>query len=61
MITTLDKIRLIEEQLPLSKHLDWVQPLMEGRLRELKKQLDLEQSDEIGKSVWLDTVSRIER
>ena len=49
MMTTMDMIRLIEEQLPLSRHLDWLQPLMEDRLRKLKDQLDMEQSDEVDK------------
>ena len=49
MMTTMDMIRLIEEQLALSRHMAWVQPVMEDRLRKLKDQLDMEQSDEVDK------------
>ena len=60
MMTTIDKIRLVEEQLPLSKHLAWVQTLMEGRLTELKEQLDMEQNGEVDKSIWLRRLTRLE-
>lgn len=59
-MTTMDKIRIIEEQLPLDRSMDWMQSVMEQNLRELKERLHVEQGDEVGKSVWLDSLSRLE-
>ena len=60
MMTTMEMIRIIEDQLPLLRHMAWVQPVMEDRLRELKERLDVEKSGEVDKSVWLDELSRLE-
>jgi hypothetical protein len=60
MMTTMDKIRIIEEQLPLDRSMDWMQSVMEQNLRELKERLCVEQGEEIDKSVWLDSLSRLE-
>ena len=60
MMTTMEMIRIIEDQLSLDRGMSWVQPVMEQRLRESKERLKIEQSGEVDKSVWLDELSRLE-